>query len=613
VLVAFLAHLALASAPQDSGPAGETLLRAAPAGTVLAAVCDDVPGLVAGLRRGPLGLLWDDEAFAPLRAQLDEALVEVWQQEVYPGGPHGGELIAGLEAAALFVGPFEGDEPEAGAFVLAVRDELAHELAAMLAAEAASSELIVVEGLEFQVAREDDGTWVAAGEWLRGLVFAFGTERDAALGWAHDLVTGLEAEPGAATADGARLAARRVPGAALEAHLDVGALFRSTLEQEQDPEARALLERVGLAGLGWASLSFASYPDGALETRATFQVPPDGLVGRWLSLMRPAPLDLGRLAPPGTIEATFAGLDADGLWRGALAFLAELDLAGEDGQGATPAQLLEQRLDEVEALIGIDLREAVFENLTGAFARFVLPDDVAYAHAPDAPLGMFDSLAVVLSGVVPQVGAVQVVGLRDGAAMEDLIDALIALSGADARIVEEQVGEHWMQALELDLLPFPGVSPCWAVLDDALLISGGRPSLRAVLTQASAEDARSWLDGPRAQRARALVDAGATLVTLADLPAITRRRVLRPLREFDAALDSKAYGSTIAAALQSVVPAAEGEHAEAVQRFRGQLQLAVQAGERLCANGLSGSWISTLTWAQGEVRYRSWTEPEQRD
>jgi hypothetical protein len=295
--------------------------------------------------------------------------------------------------------------------------------------------------------------------------------------------------------------------------------------------------------------------------------------------------------------------------------VAELELAEGDEDGPTPAELLEQRLDEVEALIGLDLREALFENLTGAFARFVLSDRRAYAHAPGAPLAAVDALLAVGAVVLPQVGAVHVVGLRDGAAMEELIDALIGLSGADALVREEQVGEHWVQWLDLSRLPVDGIRPSWVVLDDALLFSGGLPSLRAALAQLAQDAPPSWLDdGERAARARALVEGGACMVAVADSAALFERRVVRPLREAEAALDTEALGKQLRPWLAGLVPARAGqEPRDPLEEARGWLRQGSAAGERLRDGALRGSWLSTLTWSGGRLSDRSWTEPAQRD
>lgn len=595
-----------------SDPAA-SLLRAAPQSTVVALVCDDVPGLVDGLRAGPLGALWRDEAMASARASVSEELWEMWEQEVFPGGPQGGELLLGVEAAAFFMGELEGEEPSGGAFVLALRDELAHELAGSLAADDPDAERIVLGDLELHLSRLGDGEFLASGEWLRGVVFGLSSDRQRALDWAHEVVRGLDAEPSAVTPRGAEFLARRSSAAALEGHADLGALFASIVN-EADPEAREAFESLGLDRLGWSSISFAAGGDGSLGMRGDIELPPDGLLAQWMSLMRPAPLALGRLAPHDAIEVGFLGFDADALWRGVEAFVAELDPGGPDGEAANPAQLLEQRMDEIEALLGIDLREALFENLSGEFARFVLPDAKAYAHAPESPLALVDLGLTYMSGVLPQVGAVHVVGLRDGAAMEELVDALIGLAGADGSIVEEQVGAHWVQSVDLSDLPFAGLSPCWVVLDDALVLSGGLPSLRAVLAQLDEHAPASWLeDEERTRRARELVAEGGCGVAVADAAALFERRVERPLRECLALMDSETTGSTVKGFLNEVVPAPDDGDGDAGEHVRDVLGQALAAARRLREDHLNGALLSLLAWSGRSVAYRVWTEPAQRD
>jgi hypothetical protein len=605
IVTLLLAPLAGIAAPfQDAPKAAESLLRAAPEGALVTLVCEDVPSLVAGLRASPLGALWDDDALAPLRASLDEIAAELWEEELFPGGPQGGELILGLEAVAVYMGAFEDDEPTVGALVLAVRDELSHELAAMLAAQASSSERVVVDGLEYQIEQDEDGGWIASGEWLRGLVFGFGDERADALAWAGALVEGLEAEPGRSTPLGAELAPLSSPFPALQVHVDVGAFVRAAVESEDDDADSSLaeVEQFGLTRLGWGSLSMGTPPGGAIELRVSLEVPRDTPLGSLCSVFRPAPIELGRMAPRETIDATFVALDVQALWRSIEELVATFAPELAEGSEQTPPDLLEQRLQEIDALLGVDLRSSLIDNLTGEFAGFVLPGSLA------------GSSSAASLGLLPMDG-VGVVGLRDRDAMEDLIDAAIGLSGADARITEEELEGQWVQMLDLSELGLGELRPCWTVLEDALLMAYNPQPLRALLVQRTEDAPPSWLDDePRTRRARELVAQGACSLSIADAPDLFRARVLEPARAAALALDGEASGGLAQMFALGLAQAFAGdEDEEDAAHARELLHQAIGACERLLEGGITGHYLSSMTWSDGTLGARLWTEPEKRD
>lgn len=610
------AALVAAGSTQETVPARSSLLRAAPEGTLMAVACDDVQGFIAGLRASPFGALWGDASLLPLRAKLDEAVAQVQAEELYPGGPPAGELIAGLRGAALFLGAFGDEGPAIGAVAVRVDDQLAPKLAQALAHAAAQAESVELDGLQFQVHRNDGGEWVVTAEWLEGLVVAFGKEREQALDWGRTVVEALAADPRTPTTRGRGIAANPMGWPALELHVHVGDLFRSAAAVA-DAQDQQVLAELGLLELPWAWAALTAMPRGGLALHTTANLACKGWIGTWIPkvLSRPAPVALGDWAPADAVDVSFLALDT------AAAFDAVADLAArtgmvQTGEGRPPAaEVLRQRLDEFGTVSGVELREALIENLTGDFARFVLPTNSAYAHAPGAPLAAVDALLSYTSGVLPQVGSVHVVGLHDGSGMEDLIEDLIALAGADSMRIEEQVGDHWMQSLEIPGLPLEGIRPSWVVLDDALLLSGGPSSLRAVLAQLEQDAAPSWLeDTSNAASARALLAPAASGLSIADSAALFERRVLQPLRELDAALEDETYGGMLQGWLASVSSTqAEEEAEDPLDKVRGYLRLGIAVGERLRDGALRGSWMTKLSCVDSFLVYRTWTEPANRD
>ncbi|HVS17416.1 MAG TPA: hypothetical protein VMT18_02365 [Planctomycetota bacterium] len=592
-------HLAAPRAQDD-------LVRVAPESTRMVLVCEDVPGLMAGLRAGPLGALWADEALASMRADVTRELDQELDEEVFPGGPKASELIEGVEAAAMFFGPFEGQYVNGGALVVALRDELSNEVAAMLEGLHLEGEAVEVGGRTFLVQPGEDGNWLAWGEWLRGFVFGFASEREDALAWARDLVEGLDAEPARSTTLGAGLAQRRSRFPALQVHVKVGALIRDGVESEADDDEASLadLERLGLTRLGFGSLTLGTPPGGAVDLGVSLEVPRDGPMGKLCAALRPAPIALGRLAPRDTIDATFNAIDVQALWRSIEEMIVAFAPEFAEGAEQTPSELIEQRLQEVEALLGVDLRAALIDNLTGEFAGFALPQSL---------VGGSTGVSVGLL----QMDGVGVVGLRDREAMEELIDAAIGLTGADARITEEELEGHWVQILDLSDLPLEGFRPCWTVLDDVLLVSYEPECLRAVLVQRAQDAPPSWLDDEaRTRRARELVAQGACSLSIADAPELFRTRIVHPLRVAEASFeggDPNGFSQTI---VHGVVQSLLSEYAadeDASEKARALLREAIGACERLLDGGITGSFLTTLTWVDGTLGMRLWTEPALRD
>lgn len=581
----------------------EPLVRVAPESTRMVLVCEDVPGLLDGLRQGPLGALWSDEALASLREEWMRALTEELDEEVFPGGPRAHELIFGVEAAALFVGPFVDDEPGVGAVVLALRDELTKDVAAMLEDFDPESELLEVAGHTLRVAPSDDEGWMVASEWLRGLVFAFADERADALAWATAMLEGLDGAPEHSTSMGAALLRRRSPFPALQVHVDVGALVRDSAAGDGGEGSLAELDAFGFTRMGWGELAFGAPPGGALDARGSLEVPQDGFLGTLCRAFRPAPIELGRMAPRDTIDASFYAIDVQTLWRGVEDAVATFAPDAMAATGQSPSELIEQRLQEAEALLGVDLRRSLIDNLTGEFVGFLLPD----AHA-DGSVGA--ALGMV------QLDGTGVVGLRDPDALEELIDAVIALSGSDALVGEQELEGRWVQTLDLsDVFPFE-LRPCWAVLDDALVISYGTSSMAALLRQCADEPPPSWLDDEaRLRRARELVAEGACSLSVADAPGLFRLRVLEPLRAAEIGFEDDPYALSrlMAIGLAEGLLGEEASELDIEAKARAMLREAIGTCERLVESGLSGRYLTSMSWVDGTLGFRMWTEPAQRD
>lgn len=578
------ALLAALVASFQAGPAAQgSLLRGAPTNTVAALVGDDLPGLRRGLQASPLRALWDDEDLRPLRDLLVE---QVLRTEHVEGLTLEDVLRVPVRSAALFVVLGETDEQSALLLALRIGERDSPEFSALADLLTAVSTPVDLDGYAASLRRlEDDGSVLLCGDWSEGLLLGWGPDEAWLTSSAREAFAALEGEP---TAAGTRLTEQSDVQDQIALHLDLGALARRDAVEQDTSLAGLHLEELGLAS---ARLRIADSGEMSLEYR--LQLPEHGPLNGFLTTLGSAPAHLAEVAPEEVTTVDIGHLDVAGV----------LDLV-LDALDSEISEGFEAGLAAFSDTLGIDLRTAGLDNLTGDFAFLTF----AEREPPQDDLeGAFQWARAMLTTTVQHPNAVIVIGLDDGAAAGELIQATLRTWGLEALLSAETIDGVVVATLELPGQASAESVPCWYLLQNALLF-GYRPELVArVAARLDDLEAPGWLDLGDRRESLASWAASSTWTTRSDLGELSRgwaRKLGRGLYELSS--------SPAMLPLGRVLLDQEGlllEGCEAVGRsrlLRVQASLLLRA-DRALQRHVRGELFSSLRVEERTLAWSVWT------
>ena len=502
-----LAALALALSPRsDAGAQVErSLLAAIPEDAIFALAVDDVARLRSDLEESAWAAILRAPEFDPLWKSVEELQSDVVTEDLTAA-----DMLAAVEGFAFYALDFED---ETLGFLVRLDPDQERVDEVMRSDIEEGSELVSQDGRDVYV-MENDEFCLAVARWEVGYALVQAPDRDSALVMLGELLEGVRED---AQGDGltAQLNGPSAPSpGTIHVYVDLQVLV-SQVRSELEPDDLAVWSALALDECGWFGLQATFGAGVQCDVTSWIDLPERGLVPRLAACARPAPLELGRLAPADAIEVAVHGFDVAAAWR--------------EVRSAITASIpdsepkLEAALEAAHAALGVDLVGDGIEMLTGEFATFLLP-----VEAPSSPDLEESTAAGVLAlgnllGAAP--GRVTVIGLHETEPFEACVDALVEAAGVGEWIEDEQVGERWMTSLAVPELP---LRPRWSYLDGALVVALYAEPVRLVLEQAADGAPAPWIEREGRRAALGAVD-GACSASLADTQTWIQAELLEPL------------------------------------------------------------------------------------
>lgn len=457
--------------------AQSALLEALPADTLAVLSVDDIDELKASFAKSPMGQLWQDAALAAVREEVDLLMGELDGSALEETGISPFELLGMVHGpACMAMVAYEPEADSAGGELTAAATwmfDTGEDLEAFSEGfDRFVDWFVEAEGIVLKTESYDDvdvAVLVSPGDESSETRYGFVgsvlvvTTESVALGrdLFGEIVDGLEgnAESGFAADSAFADSVAAAPGSSIRVWGDLGEFIRRTWEAADEDAREEMgvdMDDMGLTQLGAVAVGLGISERGMQSTAKLDFV---GL--GWLQEVLVAGVSgqdpmLMQWMPDSASMAYTMDLDLGEMFDAFLGITMQED--------PEEARDIIAGMAEMEADIGFHLRDDLLDNMNGQIGVFL----------SEVPMGE----GIPMAGPTdPAVNYCLMLGLADGEAMGALLDSVIRSQGLHAARQLEEFEGYTIYSVPF----FPGMSACYAALDDLLVLSLSPSMVKDVL------------------------------------------------------------------------------------------------------------------------------------